>query len=486
MADGAPAERERPTPRHDLDAERGVLGAVLLDNARLAAVAAIVTPRDFYLPAHAVIFEVMLAMARRGEAVDVLTLAAALRGIDRLNTVGGLGYLGEITDTIPTTAHAEDYARIVRDDAAVRRVAIAAEAIATRTHEHHRTADVILDFATAAMSNAARRAAPRKVVAFGEGVQEIFEGFELAGARGQRIMGLATGLRELDDLIAGLGNGQLVILAARPAMGKTSAALEWATHVAATADAELPPERRGAVLFFSLEMPRKELVTRALCAEARVDQGRVRAGTLTQDDMTALTGAASKTFELPLLIDDGGGASLLDIDAVSRDVKMRRGLRLIVIDYLQLMKASRAGMESREREVSEISRGLKELAKELDVPILALAQLNRGPESRTSKDKRPQLADLRDSGSIEQDADVVIFIYRDEVYNPKTDDRGIAEFIVAKQRNGPTKTVRARFIRELTKFENLAEDEAPRATSPTFRHDGSNPYAEDGTDATAF
>lgn len=481
MADGAPAERERPTPRHDLAAERAVLGAVLLDNACLAAVAAVVGARDFYLPAHAVIFETMLAMARRGEVVDVLTLAAALRGIDRLNTVGGSQYIGELTDTIPTIAHVEDYARIVRDDAAVRRVARAAEGILHRADQHDRPADAILDFATAEMTKAAQRAQQRAVTTIGEGITEVFERLEQAGASGRRVMGLETGLRDLDALIAGLGSGQLILVAARPAMGKSSAALAWAHHVARAVRAQ-----RKAVLFFSLEMPRQELSTRLLCAEARVDQSRVRSGLLTHDDMTAMTGAASALYELPLLIDDAGGCSLLDVAARARDVKLRQGLALIVIDYLQLMKASRA-MDSREREVSEISRGLKELAKELDVPIVALSQLNRGPEARSSKDKRPQLSDLRESGALEQDADVVIFIYRDEVYNRQTEDRGIAEFIVAKQRNGPADTVRARFVGALTKFENLAEDETARSErAPTFRHHGSNPYAEDGTDATAY
>ncbi|MEI8256563.1 MAG: replicative DNA helicase, partial [Deltaproteobacteria bacterium] len=237
----------------------------------------------------------------------------------------------------------------------------------------------------------------------------------------------------------------------RPAMGKTSLVLNIATHSAMTSN--------KPVLFFSLEMPRVELANRMMCAEARVDQSRLRSNLLTQDDMTALTAAASKLFTLPMYIDDSGDLTLLDLRAKARRMKAEKDVGLIAIDYMQLMKASRDGMESREREISEISRGLKSLAKELEVPIVALSQLNRSPETRSGKDKRPQLSDLRESGAIEQDADVVMFIYRDEVYNRDTDDKGIAELIIAKQRNGPTDTVRLRFVRELTKFENLAEDD---------------------------
>ncbi|HSN30151.1 MAG TPA: DnaB-like helicase C-terminal domain-containing protein, partial [Kofleriaceae bacterium] len=240
---------------------------------------------------------------------------------------------------------------------------------------------------------------------------------------------------------------QLIILAARPAMGKTSLALNIATHAAL--------KSKKSVLFFSLEMPRVELTNRALCAEARVDQSRMRSNMLTQEDMTALTAAGAKLYTAPLFIDDTGAATVLRVKSKARK---RKNLGLIVIDYLQLMKASR-DMDSREREISEISRSLKLLAKELGVPIVALSQLNRSPETRSSKDKRPQLSDLRESGAIEQDADVVLFVYRDEVYNQNTEDRGIAEVICAKQRNGPTDTVRLRFIRELTKFENLSEEQ---------------------------
>jgi replicative DNA helicase len=245
--------------------------------------------------------------------------------------------------------------------------------------------------------------------------------------------------------------GQLIIIAARPAMGKTSFILNIALNSAVTSG--------KPVLFFSLEMPRVELANRLMCAEARVDQGRLRTNLLTQDDVTALTASANRLHSLPIYIDDSGDLTLLELRAKARRVRNERGLSLIVIDYLQLMKSSRDKVESREREISEISRGLKSLAKELGVPIVALSQLNRGCETRPGKDKRPMMSDLRESGAIEQDADVIMFIYRDEVYNRDTEDKGIAEIIIAKQRNGPTDTIRLRFVRELTKFENLALDD---------------------------
>ena len=280
---------------------------------------------------------------------------------------------------------------------------------------------------------------------------EAFERIENTMPRGARITGTETGFRDLDTLTSGLHGGQLIIIAARPAMGKTSLVLNLTGSAAESS--------KKPVLFFSLEMPRVELANRLMCAEARIDQSRLRSNMLTQDDMTTLTAAANKLHTLPIYIDDSGDLTLLELRAKARRIKADRDMSLIVIDYLQLMKASREKQESREREISEISRGLKGLAKELDVPIVALSQLNRGCETRPGKDKRPMLADLRESGAIEQDADVVMFIYRDEVYNRDTEDKGIAELIIAKQRNGPTDTVRLRFIRELTKFENLAADD---------------------------
>jgi replicative DNA helicase len=438
-------------PPNDLEAERAVLGSILLDNVALSNVEGILAASDFYHPAHGVIYEAIVSIAGRREPVDVVTLAAELRSRERLNTVGGAQYLGELTDTIPTVAHAESHARIVADLAGVRRMIEVAHEIIGRGYGERGNAESFLDYAASKVFEVAQKRAKSTLIPLDQVILEAFERLEHSLNHGARTSGTETGFRDLDNLTAGMHGGQLIIIAARPAMGKTSLVLNLATNAVVST---MKP-----VLVFSLEMPRVELANRLMCAEARVDQSRLRSNLLTQDEVTALTSAANKLHSLPMYIDDSGDLTLLELRSKARRIKNDRDMSLIIIDYLQLMKASRDKMESREREISEISRGLKSLAKELDVPIIALSQLNRACETRPGKDKRPMLADLRESGAIEQDADVVMFIYRDEVYNRDTEDKGIAELIIAKQRNGPTDTVRLRFIRELTKFENLALDD---------------------------
>jgi replicative DNA helicase len=452
----AAAAAQGRIPPHDLDAERAVLGGILLDNVALSTAEDITAAGDFYHPAHGLIFESIQALSARHEPVDVVTLSAELRSRERLNTIGGVQYLGELTDTIPTIAHIETHARIVAELAAMRRMIEASHEIVARGYGERGQAGEFLDWAAARVYEISQKREKNAPVPFGTAIMEAFERLERTLDRGAAITGLETGFRDLDVLTAGMHGGQLIIIAARPAMGKTAIAMNVAVHAAMVA--------HRPVLVFSLEMPRIELTNRLLCGEARVDQSRLRTNLLSTVDMTALTEAANKMHPLPLYVDDSGDLTLLELRARARRMKQEKGLALIVIDYLQLMKFSREGkLESREQEVGSISRGLKALAKELDVPIVALSQLNRNPESRAGKDKRPMLADLRESGSLEQDADVVMFIYRDEIYNKDTEDRGIAEIIVAKQRNGPTDTVRLRFIRELTRFENLAEDERGHA-----------------------
>jgi replicative DNA helicase len=438
-------------PPNDLEAERAVLGSILLDNVALSNVEGILAASDFYHPAHGVIYEAIVSIAGRREPVDVVTLAAELRSRERLNTVGGAQYLGELTDTIPTVAHAESHARIVADLAGVRRMIEVAHEIIGRGYGERGNAESFLDYAASKVFEVAQKRAKSTLIPLDQVILEAFERLEHSLNHGARTSGTETGFRDLDNLTAGMHGGPLIIIAARPAMGKTSLVLNLATNAVVST---MKP-----VLVFSLEMPRVELANRLMCAEARVDQSRLRSNLLTQDEVTALTSAANKLHSLPMYIDDSGDLTLLELRSKARRIKNERDMSLIIIDYLQLMKASRDKMESREREISEISRGLKSLAKELDVPIIALSQLNRACETRPGKDKRPMLADLRESGAIEQDADVVMFIYRDEVYNRDTEDKGIAELIIAKQRNGPTDTVRLRFIRELTKFENLALDD---------------------------
>jgi replicative DNA helicase len=437
-------------PPHDLEAERAVLGGILLDNLAMSTVESILAAADFYHPAHGVIYEAIQAISVRREPIDIVTLASELRARERLNTVGGAQYLGELTDTIPTIAHIEAHARIVGDAAGVRRMIEVAHEIVARGYGDHGNADQFLDYAASKVFEVAQKRSKSTLIPLEQVIIEAFDRIEKTMTRGDRITGTQTGFRDLDTLTSGMHGGQLIVIAARPAMGKTSLVLNLTAAAAETS--------RKPVLFFSLEMPRVELANRLMCAEARIDQSRLRSNMLTQDDLTALTSAANRLHSMPIYIDDSGDLTLLELRAKARRIKSEHDMSLIVIDYLQLMKASRERMDSREREISEISRGLKGLAKELDVPIIALSQLNRGCETRPGKDKRPMLADLRESGAIEQDADVVMFIYRDEVYNRDTEDKGIAELIIAKQRNGPTDTVRLRFIRELTKFENLAAD----------------------------
>ncbi len=445
----AAASAHGRVPPHDLEAERAVLGGILLDNAAMSTVESMLTAADFYHPAHGVIFEAIQAVAGRHEPIDIVTLASELRGRDRLNTVGGAQYLGELTDTIPTIAHIEAHARIVSDHAGVRRMIEVAHEIVARGYGDHGTADQFLDTAASKVFEVAQKRSKSTLIPLEQVILEAFERIENTLVSGARITGTETGFRDLDTLTSGMHGGQLIIIAARPAMGKTSFVLNVTSSAASSSG--------KPVLFFSLEMPRIELANRLLCADARIDQSRLRSNLLTQDDVTALTASANKLHSLPIYIDDSGDLTLLELRAKARRIKSERDMSLIIIDYLQLMKASRERMDSREREISEISRGLKGLAKELNVPIIALSQLNRGCETRP--DKRPMLADLRESGAIEQDADVVMFIYRDEVYHKDSEDKGIAEIIIAKQRNGPTDAVRLRFVRELTKFENLALDE---------------------------
>jgi replicative DNA helicase len=352
-------------PPHDLDAEKIVLGGCMLEPERTGEVE--LQPSDFYDPGHGVIFGAIVTVLDRGHPLDITSLANELRRIERLNTVGGNQYLGELTDTIPTAAHIQHHARVIRELAVRRRTIAAAQRIVAEGFGQATTRQ-FLEAANAHLTDAIDLTGDDDPVAMADAIQESFARIEAAQGKNTRVTGLETGFRDLDTLTAGLHPGQLIILAARPAMGKTSLALNLTTHAAITS--------QKIVLFVSIEMPRVELANRAMAGVARIDQARLRANMLSQDDMTALTAAAAKLFQLGVMIDDKGEASVQRVRAKAR--KYRGKLALIVIDYLQLMKASRE-MDSREREISEISRALKALAKELDVPIVALSQLNRSP-----------------------------------------------------------------------------------------------------------
>lgn len=452
----APPGADAVHARWDEEAEVSVLGAVLLDESVLSIVAGIVQPGDFFNPAHALMFESMVEIRGRGESVHPITLAADLRARDRLRAVGGMQLIHGLTDRIPTIAHAERHAQIVADHARARRLGLVGKQITALAEGHAASPDDIESFAYEEVRRAGAGGQSLEHSTLDDACGEAID--KTTDAADGKSDAVPTGFRELDRLLAGgMHPGQSVVIAARPAMGKTSWILQVCAHVAAATQKQ--------VLFFSLEMPRAELGQRILSLNADVPLALLRSGEASAEQMERVTQMRRKLKHVPLAIfdqfgsvDRGFAPPMVARAAAKLRSRLPEGqeIGLIAIDYLQLM--SIPGMESREREISTISRGLKLLAKELGVPIVSLSQLNRGPESRAGKDKRPTMADLRESGAIEQDADVVIFIYRDEVYNKNSEDRGIAELIVAKQRNGPTDTVRLRFIREFTRFENLALD----------------------------
>ncbi len=388
----------------------------------------------------------MLSLFSEGQPVDTVTLRERLSTAGKLQRVGGDEYLLALTDTIPTVANIEAHAKIVLEKAVVRRVIHACHETSARGYGDYGSMEEYLDEAERSMFEVAKERLKSGYEHINEVVLRTFEEITAAAERKEHITGLPTGFRHLDWYTAGFHPGDLVICAGRPGMGKTAFAMNIAIHACRA--------RQATVAVFSLEMPKEQLARRLLCSEAGVDGNKLRTGRLTRDDWAPLTRAAGELSELPVWMDDTPALTLMELRAKARRLKSDKGLELIVVDYLQLMRSGTRS-ESREQEISEISRSLKGLAKELSLPVLALSQLNRGVESRGNKDKRPQLSDLRESGAIEQDADTILFIYRDEVYNPESTDKGIAEIIIGKQRAGPTGIVKCLFRREYTRFENL-------------------------------
>lgn len=452
----APAGR---VPPHSLDAERAVLGGVLLENNALNSAMQIVSPEDFYSRANALVFEGMSELFRRGQPVDLVTLRGWLVDRGMLQKAGGDEHLLTLTETIPTVANIEHHAMIVRDKAIVRRLIQRCHEIAAQGYGDYGDVSAFVDDAEKRIFDVAKQSVRAPYEHIKDVVIRTFEQVTEAAERKERITGLPTGFVRLDKLTAGLKAGELIITAGRPGMGKTAFALNVALNACAA--------RQTPVVVFSLEMAKEELARRLLCAEARVDGGRMRTGMLSREDWTRLTSAAGTLTNLSFFIDDTPALSIMELRGKARRLKSEHGLGLVVVDYLQLMRAG-TKVESREKEISEISRSLKALAKELEIPVMALSQLNRGVESRAGKDKRPQMADLRESGAIEQDADVILFIYREEFYNRDDPElRGLAEIIIGKQRAGPVGIVKCRFFHEYTRFENLADDDFESGGPPT-------------------
>jgi replicative DNA helicase len=449
MAASADIALEKGLPVN-LDAERFVLGAILMDDALYIQVAGTLEADDFSLEKHRRIFLRMGELYARADRIDRVTVANELMKQGQLESVDGLTYLVSLDEGLPALSNLDSYVRIVKDKATLRRIIFTSQRLIDRCIVGEEEPDEILASAEETLLKLGD-ARTKDALVSPQGILDNFDGGINAFLDpSKRIKGVSTGFLKLDEMTGGLHGGELVILAARPSMGKTALALNLALHVA------MNPEKQ-TVAVFSLEMSRESLLTRMICAGARVDQQKFRAGYLNQDERRRLAKTAAELVKTPLFIDDTAGTHLMDIHAKLRRLQAEHGLALVVVDYLQLMSV-RGRSENRNQEISTISRGLKLLAKELNVPMLVLSQLSRAPETRPG-DHRPQLSDLRESGSIEQDADLVAFIFREEVYKPDREDlRGLAELMVAKQRNGPTGRVNLVFLKEFTKFENRTND----------------------------
>ncbi len=436
---------ERPLP-HSAEAERAILGSILLDNSLVNHAIELLRPEDFYVRAHQFVFRSMIALSERGSEIDPLLLSEELRREGVLEQAGGMTFISELTYGLPHFTNVAAYAKVVKDHSLMRQLVKVANKITSEALEGEDEATIILDHAEQMIFALADERTRQGFAHIKPVADLLLEKVQEMAGRSAMLTGLTTGFSELDTMTSGLQPSDLVIVAARPSMGKTSLCLTLAQNAAIQA---------GAVVgVFSLEMSKESLVMRMLCSEGRVDAHRFRSGYLSRDEWARLAGALGTLAEARIFIDDTPGISVLEMRAKARRLAAeQKKLDLIVVDYLQLMSGSSRRSESRQQEVSQISRELKGLAKELNVPLVALSQLSRAPEARS--DHRPQLSDLRESGSIEQDADLVAFIYREEQYNRTEENTGTAELIIAKQRNGPTGTVNLAFLKEFTRFENM-------------------------------
>jgi replicative DNA helicase len=436
-------------PPHALEAEQSVIGAILLDNESLHGVVELLESEDFYHGAHKVIFEAMLALSERAEAIDIVTLTNELKKCDQLHRIGGVEYISRLVDIVPTSANTRYYSKIIREKSLRRKLIHEVSEIVSEAFSSRGDADNFLDTVEQRIFSISETRSKKSFVRIGDIVKDSIREVERLYMSEDTITGIPSGFIDLDHLTSGFQRSDLIILAGRPSMGKTSLALSIVRHVS------LEMERAAAV--FSLEMSKEQIVMRMLCSESKVSNSRVRSGKLGDNDFPRIVDAASRLAQADLFIDDTPAISVLEMRAKARRLHREKPLSIIVVDYLQLMRASSRRSERREQEISEISGALKALAKELSIPVVALSQLNRSVESR--QDKRPMMADLRESGAIEQDADIIGFVYRDEVYNPESQDKGIAELIIGKHRNGALGTVRLAFQGEHTSFENLAEND---------------------------
>ena len=433
-------------PPQNLEAEMSVLGCMLLEEDAIGRAVEILSPQSFYRDGHQKIFAAILDLYERREAVDLITLTAKLKKFGQLDEVGGAAYLTSLINSVPTSAHLEYYAKIVKEKSLLRHLINTATRIITESYESAEDTDILLDRAEQMIFEIAQRRIEQTFTPLKEVLKDSFEVIEDLYNRKEHITGVPSGFKDLDNLTTGFQAGDLVVIASRPAMGKTSLCMNIVQYVAV--------EKKMPVAFFSLEMSKEQLVQRMLWSESRVNGRKLLGGFLGESAWPKLTIAAGRLSEASIFIDDSAAISVLELRAKARRLKTRQDIKLIIVDYLQLMQG-RGKTENRQQEISEISRSLKSLAKELNLPVIGISQLSRAVEGR--QNRRPLLSDLRESGAIEQDADLVAFIYREEYYTPTEDNKGIAEIIIGKQRNGPTGTAKLAFIEDYARFENLVK-----------------------------
>ena len=438
-------------PPHNLEAEQAVLGGVLLNNDAMNQLMDILSPDDFYREAHSTIFDGMVYLYNESEPIDVITLSETLTRKSRLEKVGGIDYLAVLVQSVSTSAGIVYHAEIIRASSVRRQLISECSNISELCFQEQEDAEGLLEKAEQTIFNIAESQIKEGFQSLRQIVKGSVKKVEKAGESEGFLTGITTGFEYLDRLTAGLQPSDLIIVAGRPSMGKTALALNIGYNAAR--------KTKKGIAVFSLEMSRQQLGIRLLGFESRIDATRLRTGRLKKDEWQDLIDSADRLSEIPIYIDDSSAISVLEMKAKCRRLKKRGELGLVIVDYMQLIQGRRSA-ESRQLEMSEISRGLKGLAKDLDIPVMALSQLNRKVEDRPNK--RPQLADLRESGAIEQDADVIVFIYRDEVYNPQSEEnQNLAEIIIGKQRNGPTGSVKLTFLKELTRFENFVQEDVP-------------------------
>ncbi|MFC4321715.1 replicative DNA helicase [Litchfieldia salsa] len=432
-------------PPQNVEAEQAVLGAIFLEPASLILASEVLIPEDFYRAAHQKIFKAMLMLSDKGEPVDLITVTSELADAKLLEEVGGVSYLSDVANSVPTASNIEYYARIIEEKSILRRLIRTATTIAQDGFSREDEVDALLNEAEKNIMEVARRKNAGAFKNIKDVLVETYDNIETLHTRVGDVTGIPTGFLELDKMTAGFQRNDLIIVAARPSVGKTAFALNIAQNVATKTEEN--------VAIFSLEMGAEQLVMRMLCAEGNIDAQRLRTGSLTADDWGKLTMAMGSLSNSGIYIDDTPGIKINDIRSKCRRLKQDTGLGMVLIDYLQLIQGSGSSKDNRQQEVSEISRSLKELARELKVPVIALSQLSRGVEQR--QDKRPMMSDIRESGSIEQDADIVAFLYRDDYYDKESENKNIIEIIIAKQRNGPVGTCSLAFVKEYNKFVNL-------------------------------